>query len=411
MKPYLRLLFYLPAIAAIISCHSAKIDNKVEVFFARQDSLFIQSYEKRDTATYQKRLTEFLSKYRQLTDQEQRQYKGSLVNAYYNLSCTYALTGETTKTLEYLKKSIEAGYFDYSHLMSDKDLDGIREKIEFKMMVEPLRKVGDYMYILKMAGSYNSADNRELPSFTYMASDEPNLKELRRAFHLDSIAGNGDEIAKIKNLMHWIHNLIPHDGNHGNPVVKNAMSMIAECKRDHRGLNCRGLATVLNECYLSIGIKSRFITCLPKDSLKMDNDCHVINMVYSETLKKWLWMDPTNDAWVMNEKGDLLSIEEVRERLINNQPLAINPDANWNRRSAVKKEDYLYRYMAKNLYMLECPVASKYNSETIETGKVVSYIKLLPMEHFDQKPDKTDMNGMIVYKTNNAKLFWQAPKN
>ena len=33
-------------------------------------------------------------------------------------------------------------------------------------------------------------------------------------------------------------------------------------------------------------------------------------------MKKWLWIDPTFDAYVMNEKGELLSIEEVRERLI-----------------------------------------------------------------------------------------------
>jgi hypothetical protein len=85
-----------------------------------------------------------------------------------------------------------------------------------------------------------------------------------------------------------------------NPAVKNAMSMIAVCKRDNRGLNCRGLATVLNECYLAMGFKSRFVTCLPKDSLNIDPDCHVINAVYSNTLKK-MAMDRPNKRCLCNE--------------------------------------------------------------------------------------------------------------
>jgi hypothetical protein len=132
---------------------------------------------------------------------------------------------------------------------------------------------------------------------------------------------------------------------HDNPIVKNAMNMITECRRDKKGLNCRGLATVLNECYLSMGFKSRFVTCMPRDSVF--TDCHVINMVWSNDLKKWLWMDPTNDAYVMNEQGQLLGIAEVRERLINGKPLILNPDANWNHKSSAVKEEYLCNYMAK----------------------------------------------------------------
>jgi hypothetical protein len=186
----------------------------------------------------------------------------------------------------------------------------------------------DTLATLKRAGKYNYAEKRELPLFTYQSFDNPHLAELRKSFKLDSIAGQGNEVSKILNLLHWIHNLIPHDGNHDNPEVRNAMSMIAVCKKDNRGLNCRGLATVLNECYLSMGIKSRFITCYPKDSIESDIDCHVINMVYSNDLKKWLWIDPTNDAYVMNEKGELLSIEEVRDRIIHNKMLIVNPEAN-----------------------------------------------------------------------------------
>lgn len=275
--------------------------------------------------------------------------------------------------------------------------------------------VPSYLETLKKGSKYNKSDGRPIPNFTYQTSDNPNLVSLRKTFKLDSIAGTGNEVSQILNLLHWMHNLVPHDGQNGNPAIMNAMDMINICKRDKRGLNCRGLAMALNECYLSLGFKSRYVTCLPKDSLGIDSDCHVINMVYAKSLNKWLWIDPTNDAYVMNEKGELLSVQEVRERLINDQPLILNPDANWNHKSSTLKEDYLYNYMAKNLYILECAVSSEYNTETMEKGKILSYVQLLPLDYFKQLPNYSEsknQNSGITFiksKTNNPDLFWAKP--
>lgn len=271
-----------------------------------------------------------------------------------------------------------------------------------------------YLDKLKGASKFNKADNRFIPAFTYQDKNDPRLVTLRKELKLDSIAGTGSEELKIINLLHWIHNLVPHDGQHDNPVVKNAISMINECKRDDRGLNCRGLATVLNECYLSLGIKSRFLTCMPKDSAF--DDCHVINMVYLEGKKKWIWIDPTQNAYVMDEKGGLLSPAEVRERLISNKPLILNPDANWNNKVAATKEDYLYSYMAKNLYRFQCPLVSEYDTETWTAGKNITYVELLPLDAYQQSPQlatrKLGKNKDVQfteYKTNNPDIFWQMP--
>jgi len=268
-----------------------------------------------------------------------------------------------------------------------------------------------YLDKLKGASKYNFNDNREIPKFTYQDQSNPNLVALRKGFNLDSIAGYGNDVSKIINLLHWIHNLIPHDGNHENPTIKNAMSMIAQCKKEERGLNCRGLSTVLNECYLSMGFKSRFITCMPKDSVF--DDCHVINSVYLPNDKKWIWIDPTNNAYVMNEKGELLSIEEVRERIINDKPIILNPDANWNNKSSTTKQGYLYNYMAKNLYRLQCPLVSEYDTETWKEGKKITFVELLPLDAFQQKPDKLERTNtktgttFTYLKTNNPNNFWQ----
>jgi len=398
-----------------ISLHAQEMNVVFEKFALRQDSLCVQAYEKRDDKKYVKLLKEFLSKYQKLSAIDKKNFSSSLRGLYYNFSCLYSLQNNKTEALNYFEKCVDLGYFEYQHTLEDTDLDNIRNEERYKTLIKKVREIGDYLYILKRAEKYNPNDKREFPTFTYQSADDPNLVTLRKYFKLDSIAGTGNEVSQILNLLHWIHNLIPHDGNHSNPTIKNAMSMIAECKKGNRGLNCRGLSTVLNECYLSLGIRSRFITCMPKDSLQTDPDCHVINMVYCTSLKKWLWIDPTNDAYVMNENGELLSIEEVRDLLINNKPLFINPDANWNRKQSVTKEYYLNYYMAKNLYKFSCPMASEYDIETGNSGKKIIYIELLPMDYFNQTPDRLEEAGktsgsiFITYKTNNPTLFWQAP--
>lgn len=271
-----------------------------------------------------------------------------------------------------------------------------------------------YLEKLKRAAKYNYSDNRFVPNFSYQSMDNPNLVKIRKDLKLDSIAGTGNETSKIINLMHWVHNIIRHDGSTPtNPTSKNAIDIIKVCKTENRGMNCRMMATVLNECYLAMGIKSRFVTCMPKETIF--DDCHVINMVYSNDFKKWIWMDPTNDAYVMNEKGELLGLAEVRERLINGKTLILNPDANWNRKSSLTKEYYLETYMAKNLYRLRTPLVSEYDTETWHNVKEITYVELLPLDGIEQTPQKKENRDektgikFTSYVTNNPNLFWTTP--
>jgi hypothetical protein len=407
MKKQLILLFALFFSSQLLIAQTTP-SQKIDAFIEQKGNGFEVAYEKKDVEGYNALLSEYLILHENLPTDIKKERSYELSNIYYNLTCIYSLLGNKSSAINCFKKSIDAGYNNYGHVQLDTDLDNIRKEKDFVALNNKLKLTGDYLFILKRANKYNLSDSRPLPKFNYQASDNPNLMELRKGFNLDSIAGQGNDVLKILNLLHWVHNLVPHDGNHDNPEVKNALSMINVCKKDNRGLNCRGLALVLNECYLAMGIKSRIVTCYPKDILKIDPDCHVINSVYSESLKKWLWIDPTFNAYVMNEKGEMLSIEEVRERLITDKTLILNPDANWNNQNPQTKENYLYNYMAKNLYMLECPATSEYDMETPREGKTISYIKLLPLDYDNQKPDKEESEGKItIFKTNNPKVFWE----
>ena len=301
----------------------------------------------------------------------------------------------------------KVGAYNFIILLNEKD--SAKTQIKY----QPSR-----LNMLKKAATYNYKDLRFVPTFTYQSKDNPNLVKIRQDFHLDSVVGKGNDVSKILNLMHWVHNTVRHDGGSNNPTLKNAIDLIKVCKSEKRGVNCRMMATILNECYLSLGFKSRYVTCMPKET-EFD-DCHVINMVYSNDLNKWIWIDPTFDAYVMNEKGELLGLAEVRERLVNDKPLILNPEANWNRENSQTKEDYLYNYMAKNLYRLECPISSEYDTESFKEGKTVTYLELLPLDGLvqtPQKPENQDLKSSqqtkysrLNYKTNNPNLFWSKPE-
>jgi len=198
---------------------------------------------------------------------------------------------------------------------------------------------------------------------------------------------------------------VPHDGTKNTPAYRDIFDLLNICDDQQRGLNCRGLATILNEVYLSCGFSSRIVTCMPQDSNY--TDCHVINAVYSESLDKWLWMDPTNEAYVMNEHGDLLGIAEVRDRLKNELPLKINAGANWNKQETVDIDHYLYQYMAKNLYRLKSPIQSKFGLESIQNKEELEYVELLPEDAFVRE-QSTNLNGVINYTTSST-CFWARP--
>lgn len=328
---------------------------------------------------------------------------------YYNLACYRALAGDkkgALKTFEYYtERVINREEINLQMINNDSDLNSIRGEARFKACMDSLTKWGDYKQKLKDAKAYYRGLVPEGFKFRYAAPNDPDLVRLREVFKLDSVAGAGNEISKIKNLLHWVHNIVPHDGNSNNPEVKNTIAMVELCKKEGRGVNCRMMAQMLAEVYLAMGFKARFVTCLPRDYV---SDCHVITTVYSNTLNKWLWVDPTFEAYVMNENGEMLSIAEVREYIRTDKPLKINEDANWNNRSKQTKEYYIDQYMAKNLYYLSCMDWSRFNAETVIEGRKCRYIALMPYDKIDSK---TDAVGWYDLRVCDDEWFWQSPYN
>lgn len=145
-------------------------------------------------------------------------------------------------------------------------------------------------------------------------------------------------------------------------------------------------------------------------------DCHVINTVFSKDLDKWIWVDPTHEAYVQDSRGDLLGLSEDREKLVKDVMVIFNPDANWNNRSSTVQEYYLLEYMAKNLYRFSSPLDSRYDFETNEKGKVRAYVELITLDGLNQTPkfkeETSWKSGAIFksYKINDPQVFWAKPR-
>jgi hypothetical protein len=330
----------------------------------------------------------------------EKKARQSLLEATYNQACKLALANKHQQSIDLLEHLVADGFNEYYHMKQDKDLDSLRSDLRFQTMMASLEKTESKINILKASPEYVHRNPSSFGiTFTYQEPTDSMLTSIRQYFNLDSIAGNGDEITRIKNIMYWLHDAIRHDGNSSWPNCKyNAIELYELTKREKRGLNCRFMSMVLNDLYLAAGFKSRFLTCQSRD-YDMDNDCHVINIVWSNSLGKWIWMDASFAAYVTDENGLLLHPGEVRERLRKDMPLVLNEDANWNHKNKETKDYYLDYYMAKNLYLLSAHLKSETESESNRMSK--TEITLIP-KGFNYAPK--------TLTTEDDQEFWQRPQ-
>lgn len=255
--------------------------------------------------------------------------------------------------------------------------------------------------LLKESPVYQRDTTLRKPTFVYAQPSDSLLRLTRERFKLDSIAGNGDDISRIKNLLYCIHNNIRHDGSNGlAPGPRNLRNTYDCAKRDSCGYNCRALAICLTEALLAEGIPARYITCESK-KWDSDNDCHVICVAWSDSLAKWIWVDPTFADYVTDENGMLLHPGEVRYSLQHDLPVYLNEDANWNNSDTVDAEFYLGQYMTKNLYIMSANMLNQAEPEgetSYPKGRIAA---LVPLES-----NYTNAS----YITTDDEWFWQSPE-
>ena len=266
---------------------------------------------------------------------------------------------------------------------------------------------------LRLGSKYDQEQRQTFPDFFYQNANHPKLKEIREKYHLETIAGKGTDIERAKKLLKWFHNEVPHN-DAPNIDSLNAINIIDSYRQNKQAHGCYPLSIAMNEVFLAMGFQSRTVICF-SGRYPSPEGGHVINSVWIPSLKKWIYMDPQDNAYITDSQNNLLSIAEVRKALIDNKPLKLNKDANYHGKNDDIK-DYLYTFMAKNMFRMICPLNSEFNSQTRTSGKVMHYVELLPVGSKDPVVDgfETNVNPksgvqVITYHTNNDLFFWKNP--
>lgn len=253
-----------------------------------------------------------------------------------------------------------------------------------------------YIELLRKAEPYR-ADKASF-RFEYI-QDTARRRLTREYFRLDTIDNPTAETwDRALALARFVARNIPHANQSVQPERRNAIDLWEYTRNVEPAFNCRLHSIMLHELLLACDITNRYVTCLPADSL--DQDCHVVNIVWLPEHKKWAMVDSDMRAYVTDSDGTPLSLSQMRERYINGAAMEIHPLLNEG-----QPFDYTYyrTYWSKNLYWFECAEQTSYDIETAPWDKRGRVVVLRPegFTPFDTPP--------LSVHTQDAERFWAAP--
>lgn len=237
--------------------------------------------------------------------------------------------------------------------------------------------------LLRLYDEFDLLPDKLAPGFEYERS-HPELDRLREKYQLDRVAGNGNDWSKALALMNWLTERVSHKGNITSALPEvcktlpmNSLGLLEYSfeKGQERGINCYMLAIVLTEACLSLGLKSRIVSLNPLNPYDYDN--HLVTIVWCENFSKWVMVDPSYNAYLRDAEGALLNPWEIRDLFCRHKTTVCNDELAHNG-AKYGSNEYL-RYLAKNLFYMQSPTFSGFNSATTSEQP---WLVLSP-KHFD----------------------------
>lgn len=252
---------------------------------------------------------------------------------------------------------------------------------------------------LKLSGSYHTDKNETKITFEYAPPFRYIFESYRRRFHLWKVSGKGSDTDKMIRLCRWVHEKIRHKGDAVPKTGLNLLSLMLATSYSGQPGNCFVQSICLSEALLSIGIKAKYIKGFRR---KSDEGCyHVFVAAWSRKLKKWIFLDPTYGAYVKDTAGNLLSPAEIRRNLINDIPMVLNEDADYNGNKEAAKT-YLNNFLAQYMYYMMANTISHDSTEGLSNHIQGKWITLAPVEEIENR-------YFVGDKTNDEDMFWQSP--
>ena len=228
--------------------------------------------------------------------------------------------------------------------------------------------------------------------------DSAKAAEIRAYFQLDTLFdADASTWDKTLAIAQFVARNIPHANQTQQPKSRNAIDLWEFTRTVEPGFNCRLHSILTFELLTSVGIDATFITCLPKHD---DGDCHVVNQVWIPELGKWVMIDSDSGGYCATDgNGNLLSLQEIRERYISGDPIVYHPGFSNAQEST---GSHHFRYMAKNTYWFSSWDDIHYGQES-GNGNGSRYFNLVPSGY---KPFNYQKGDLL---TSDADQFWAAP--
>ncbi len=169
------------------------------------------------------------------------------------------------------------------------------------------------------------------------------LEEYDYSRYIGEIGSSDDRIAF--RLLDFVCDHFRHDGSIGLRGECRIEDIVRFCRKHKDSINCRGLAMLLASLLRANGIKARHITCMPYE--EPFRDCHVVVDCLLPSGKR-IMLDPSYHLYLKDGDGGYVSLERLREMLLEDEPFFANEDASHNH-EGFDSEDYR-NYMTKNTF-------------------------------------------------------------
>jgi hypothetical protein len=149
-------------------------------------------------------------------------------------------------------------------------------------------------------------------SFVHESYDTPALALLREEFSFDEYARRGaSELEQMYRLKNWVFQNVDFKHNYEIGELRNALKIL---RLGQNGLtfHCSHFAAVYMQCAVSMGWTARYFFLR---NIKAEE--HAANEIWSNELKKWIFIDVTWNVHIEKD-GVPLSILEIRREWIRN---------------------------------------------------------------------------------------------
>ena len=259
----------------------------------------------------------------------------------------------------------------------------------------------EYVDLLRNSGPYKvDAANLDMK----ITIDSLRAAQIKEYFQLDTLySADADTWSRALAIGEFVATNIPHANQKEYPKRVDAIGLWEYTKSVEPAFNCRLHSIMTFELLSSVGIKARYITCLPKD--ENDRDCHVVNEVWLPEMNKWVMLDTDMGGhYVTDGSGRLLSLREMREHYIADKEMIFYPGFG----NGSSKKTYYYKYMAKNTYLFACWNNLGFYQEDYENHPDLAsrdkYYGLVPSGF---NPFTKKHNKRTSIATNDVEQFWK----